>query len=563
MKRLTSFHIGLINLLAFIIVCATTYGQGLEAVVQKGHTDYIQTFVFSPDSLFVVTGSRDKTAKLWEYKTGRELKTFNHDFRVVELAFSPDGKQLMTLSEDNTIDNQWICLWELATGMLLYKFNNREGIEKIAFGLGYWVFGGNIYMKILDAKKQTIINQLDIRDNDTSDGKLQISKDGKWFALLSSFKGSLETKVDIYSIPELKLTYTIETNNKRGTPKIRFDPFSKHLYIISRVGPFKKIDLATGRVVLKYEKVIREDSGMQFSTVDVSPDGKSIFVGTRDNGFDVKMWDIETGKDLANLNIILDRAVNHITFTPEGDKFIFTTTDSSELQIIDFKNKPIRTIGGLIADKNEGTQFFGDGHGINGLYLFMDYKNPISFVGHGNKLIKARFGSKAVLWNASTGKKEKVFAGHKNSLFCYDLSQDGKRMVTGGGDGKIILWDMELGDTIKVIQAYYRNMAVMDIHFNPDNEDQVISSCADTYDYFKTVVRIHSLSTGKQLVNYKYPKLVNPISWNHLVIWGKSDSYLYKATDSTIHLLETRTGQSLRTLQGHKKNISSVSLSSE
>jgi len=545
-----------------VLLCLATQGQGLEAVIQKGHTYDIETFTFSPDSLYVVTASNDKTAKLWDYKTGRELKTFYHDFNVGIVEVSPDSKQLMTLSEDYTTDNQWISIWELETGALLYKYNNREGVHRLAFGPGYLVIAGYSHIKILDTKTKAEINKIEISNSDES---LQLSKDGKWAALISTLTGSFDTKIEIYNIPQLKLTYSILTDKRKGKSLIKFDPFSKYLYLISRVGPFKKIDFANGKVTLTYEKELRDPQDIyQFNVAEVSPDGKNIFVGCRDGkGFGVKMWEIESGKDLVNLNIILEKAVNHITYTPEGNQFIYTTTDSSKLQIIDFKNKYVRSIGGLLTDKDEGVQFFGNAYGINGLFLFMDYKNPISFVGQGNNLIKARFGSRAVMWNASTGKKEKVFEGHKNSLFCYDISKDGKRMVTGGGDGKIILWDIESGDSLKVVQAYYRNMALMDIHFNPDNEDQVISSSTDLYDNYKTLVRIHSLSTGSQLVNYKFPKLKNPFSWNHLIIWGKIDSYLYKAADSTIHLLETRTGQVLKTLQGHKDNISSLSLSND
>ncbi|MBS1553339.1 MAG: caspase family protein [Bacteroidetes bacterium] len=553
-----------ILLLLFVcfLLCAATQGQGLEAVIQKGHTYDIETFIVTRDSLYVVTASNDKTAKLWDYKTGRELKTYYHDFNVGVVTLSPDGKQLMTLSEDGTTNNQWVSIWELETGTLLYKYNNKEGVHRLGFGPGYLVIAGYNHIKILDAITKAEINRIELSNSDES---LQLSNDGKWAALISRLTGSFDTKIEIYSLPQLKLTYSIPTDKRKGHSLIKFDPFSRCLYSISRVGPFKKIDLATGKVVLSYEKELRDpDNIYQFNITDVSPDGKTIFVGCRDGeGFGVKMWEIESGRDKVSLNIVLEKAVNHITYTPEGSQFIYTTSDSSKLRIIDFKNEHVRSIGGLLTDKDEGIQFFGNTYNINGLYLFMDYKNPISFVGQGNNLIKARFGSKAVMWNASTGKKDKVFAGHKNSLFCYDISQDGKRMVTGGGDGKIILWDIESGDSLKVVQAYYRNMAVMDIHLNPDNEDQVISSSTDVYENFKTIIKIHSLSSGSRLVEYSYKKLVNPFSWNHLVIWGKSDSYLYKATDSTIHLLETRTGQTLRTLQGHKANISSLALSKD
>ncbi len=49
-------------------------------------------------------------------------------------------------------------------------------------------------------------------------------------------------------------------------------------------------------------------------------------------------------------------------------------------------------------------------------------------------------------------------------------------MLTGGGDGKIILWDVEKGDSLQVIKSYRE--PIFDIHFNSD-ESKVISSSWD------------------------------------------------------------------------------------
>ena len=355
----------LLLLFVCFLLCAATQGQGLEAVIQKGHTYDIETFIVTRDSLYVVTASNDKTAKLWDYKTGRELKTYYHDFNVGVVTLSPDGKQLMTLSEDGTTNNQWVSIWELETGTLLYKYNNKEGVHRLRFGPGYLVIAGYNHIKILDAITKAEINRIELSNSDES---LQLSNDGKWAALISRLTGSFDTKIEIYSLPQLKLTYSIPTDKRKGHSLIKFDPFSRCLYSISRVGPFKKIDLATGKVVLSYEKELRDpDNIYQFNITDVSPDGKTIFVGCRDGeGFGVKMWEIESGRDKVSLNIVLEKAVNHITYTPEGSQFIYTTSDSSKLRIIDFKNEHVRSIGGLLTDKDEGIQFFGNTYNING-----------------------------------------------------------------------------------------------------------------------------------------------------------------------------------------------------
>ncbi len=77
----------------------------------KGHGDYVSSVIFSPDGQTLASGSADKTVKLWDTKTGKELVTFKgHGDRVSSLAFSPDGRTLASGSADKTVR-----LWEVKT----------------------------------------------------------------------------------------------------------------------------------------------------------------------------------------------------------------------------------------------------------------------------------------------------------------------------------------------------------------------------------------------------------------------------------------------------------------
>jgi WD40 repeat protein len=68
---------------------------------------------FSPDGRRLVSGSVDNTLRLWDAATGKPIgpPLQGHTTRVESLAFSPDGRRLVFGSRDKTLR-----LWDAATG---------------------------------------------------------------------------------------------------------------------------------------------------------------------------------------------------------------------------------------------------------------------------------------------------------------------------------------------------------------------------------------------------------------------------------------------------------------
>ncbi|MEQ9414773.1 MAG: hypothetical protein RIF39_13130, partial [Cyclobacteriaceae bacterium] len=77
--------------------------QSIETIIQQGHELTVLSVTVSPNSNLVATGSRDKSAKLWELSTGREVRSFlGHEGKINCIDFSPDGKLMITSSPDKT-----------------------------------------------------------------------------------------------------------------------------------------------------------------------------------------------------------------------------------------------------------------------------------------------------------------------------------------------------------------------------------------------------------------------------------------------------------------------------
>ncbi|MDF5738486.1 MULTISPECIES: hypothetical protein [unclassified Nostoc] len=72
----------------------------------------VQSVAFSPDGLTLVSGSDDKTIKLWDVQTGLLIITlFGHESYVESVAFSPDGKNVVSGGYDKTV-KVWQMPWQ-------------------------------------------------------------------------------------------------------------------------------------------------------------------------------------------------------------------------------------------------------------------------------------------------------------------------------------------------------------------------------------------------------------------------------------------------------------------
>jgi WD40 repeat protein len=91
---------------------------------------------FSPDGRWVVAGSEDNTARVWEVDTGLEVARTTHGGTVHTVAFSPDGQWVVSGSGDGTVR-----VWEATTGRIVAETNyNSGGITFVTFGPdGRWV----------------------------------------------------------------------------------------------------------------------------------------------------------------------------------------------------------------------------------------------------------------------------------------------------------------------------------------------------------------------------------------------------------------------------------------
>ena len=95
----------------------------------KGHTERVNSVAFSNDGMQIVSGSSDKSVRVWDVSTGVEIKELKgHIGAVYSVAFSSVGTQIVS-----GID-KYVHVWDVSTGMKLKELKGHSRrVNLVAF----------------------------------------------------------------------------------------------------------------------------------------------------------------------------------------------------------------------------------------------------------------------------------------------------------------------------------------------------------------------------------------------------------------------------------------------
>lgn len=97
--------------------------SGKEQRRLTGHRQEVSTVLFMPDGKSAVSAGRDGAAIVWDLNAAKELRRMMHGGGIYGAALSPDGKRLLTAG----IGDRTVRLWDLATGRELKHFDGHGG----------------------------------------------------------------------------------------------------------------------------------------------------------------------------------------------------------------------------------------------------------------------------------------------------------------------------------------------------------------------------------------------------------------------------------------------------
>jgi WD40 repeat protein/serine/threonine protein kinase len=275
------------------------------------HQSDVFTVAFSPDGKTVLTGSGDRTARLWETATGKAIGTpLEHQNNVFAVAFSPDGKTVLTGSVDKTAR-----LWETATGKpLRTRFRHQGPVHAVAFSPdGKTVLTGSYdkTARLWEAATGRAIGTPFQHEDPVV--AVAFSPDGK-------------TLLTVTHVGSARL-WEAATGKLIGTPlwhhgpvtAVAFSPNAKTVLTGSVDKTARLWEAATGNPIGTPFQHKDEVCAVAFS-----PDDKTVLTGSKDQT--ARLWEAVTGKPIG-MPLQHQGSVWAVAFSPDGNTVLTGSED--------------------------------------------------------------------------------------------------------------------------------------------------------------------------------------------------------------------------------------------
>ncbi|MFP6692019.1 MAG: WD40 repeat domain-containing protein, partial [Pirellulales bacterium] len=283
-----------------------------------GHEGEVHCVTFARNGRLLASAGADKSVRLWDVLTEKQLKAFNwHTDRVIDVAFSPDSKWLASASEDKTVR-----IWDLANGVERHSLTGHgDAVYCVGFSPdGTIVASGSKDKKVIFWSSSDGAKQKTFTGHQEAVKDLDFSADGRVLA-----SAGFDTTVKLWD-PH---TTNVHTEVAESSPlmAVCFAP----------IGAFatgsldQKIRIRDGRTT----KMIREITGhtLPIRRLEFSLNNRVIIAAagsagtpTRQGSGQVIFWSAATGKQLARIddpkNTIFAASVS-----PDGN--LLATSDSA------------------------------------------------------------------------------------------------------------------------------------------------------------------------------------------------------------------------------------------
>lgn len=331
------------------------------------HTDAVTSVAFSPDGKYVVSASNDNTVRIWEVSTGQEFSRMTFDDIINSVAFSPDAKYVVSGSYDNTTR-----VWEAMTGKEISRMTHDGSVITVAF-----------------------------------------SPDAR-----SVVSGSADNTARVWDVATGNEISRMTHDG--SVSAVAFSPNGKYVVSGSWDKTTRVWEAATGK------EIDRMTSDGFVTSVALSPDGKYVISGSADKT--ARVWEVMTGKEIGRK--LYDGEVLSVAFSPDGKNVVSGGGNTACV----WNPETGKDIACVTYDGWTAIAFSPSGkYVVSGGCDIQENSNCTQGSAH--------------VWDAVTG-QEIARMIHDGRVNAFAFSPDGKFIVTGSSDHTARVWRYQTGDLI-------------------------------------------------------------------------------------------------------------------
>jgi len=433
-----------------------------------GHTRDLTTLAFAPDGRTLVTASDDHTVKLWDSTGHRLLATLvGHVDGVNAVAIAPDSRTLATAADDGTVR-----LWDLTTHRAKAVLTGHKGaVNGVAFsrdGHTLATAGADQTVRLWNTsshKPKETITGLSGAIN-----AVAFSPDGHTLAM-----GGDDSRTRLWNVKTHRWTATV-TGHTDAVDTVVFSPDGHTLATASNDGS-AKLWAASGNRLKKTLSVYHSAAPARA----FAPDSRKLVTASPMSTGGVSVWDTRTGHKIANLG---ENWVRAVAWRPDGRSVaaVDTSRDTSQWDLrtyeatsSDLFSAPNRF--SAIALRPDSNVVAAAGYGKITSWdtarqrYTSAFRTPVvraeAFSPDGRVLATAT-GSKTMLWSYPTGRLLATLDSHNTTVTGLEISPDGHTLATAGYDHTVRLWNLATRHTISVLTGH--SDTVQAIAFSPDGK---------------------------------------------------------------------------------------------
>lgn len=450
------------------------------------HTLALNSVAVSPNGLYGASAGGDFVLRIWDLARGEIVATLpGHRGKVGRLLFSPDGRFLLSGSRDGTSR-----LWDIENKTEVQSFSySKEQVEAIA-----WVPNTNLFVSagrdgfwhLWKTEDQTVVKEFPFRDR-LSLGA-DVSSDNRLLVAGGVDLYGRSKQIVIKSFLQSPQKAWIGLRDQLADTKIKNQVSALAVWDIETKQLLHEFDNKTGKVMdLAFSADARKlvsgglntkiwdvEKGQVIKTlgekdliynVEFGKEGKRVYTG----GYYIRVWDWESGKMLQSLDgwIYSPRSLE---FSPDNKYFAASSLVNGKVELREvMTNKLIMTY-----DTNETAM------------------NRLSFSENGQWLAGGAVDGRIIVWNRKTGER-KGWSGPTAIIMSLSISADGSLVVAGSRNGGLELFEVETGRKLcRIGDPKSTNMCVRFIK----GQNQFVSCSA------KAVVKIWNLDYLHDLDKY-------------------------------------------------------------